>query len=63
MGRSQEFSDALETARANVQSRLSYHQHDLDPAHVEMIAQRHAEQLHGARKLEKWKKEMGLAPA
>jgi hypothetical protein len=61
MGRSQEFSDALDTARTNVMSRLARHQSEMDPKHVEMIAQRHAEQLHGARKMEEWKREMGLA--
>lgn len=63
MARSQEFLDALETARTGVMSRLARHPAEVDPAHVEMIVQRHAEQLHGARKLEKWKQEMGLATA
>jgi hypothetical protein len=61
MSRSQEFSDALETARAGVTSRLARHGSEVDPERIEMIAQRHAEQLHGARKMERWKQEQGLA--
>jgi hypothetical protein len=62
MPRSQEFLDALETARAGVEARLARHQTEVDPAHVERIVQAHAEQLHQARKLVKWKENRGMGP-
>lgn len=62
MARSQEFLDALETARAGVTTALARHKTDVDPEHIERIVQAHAEQLHASRKLEKWKQKMGYAP-
>lgn len=62
MSRSQEFLDALAVAREGVKRKLAHHGTELEPEHVERIAQAHAEQLHGARQLMKWKEERGIAP-
>jgi hypothetical protein len=62
MGRSQEFLDALETARSHVMERLARHDPEgkAHPSTVNAAIQRHAEQLHGAREMMKWKEERGM---